>query len=147
MPEEPGREAPVELGAGIGAMPLQPVRTARLAQAGRLVLGVGRELAGQHIAQVAEQVHRLVIAEREVQSALRRRRLLLQPHQQVEYRPGVGAAVEQVAGHHEVGCTGRPAKLRVDDANRLEQSRQLRMGAVHVGHGNHALDAGPASGH
>ena len=79
-------------------------------------VGVRRVFARVDVAQVAEHVHRLVIAEHHVQLAARGARFALQAHEQVHDLARVVAAIEQVAQAHHVRASGAPAVLRVDDA-------------------------------
>ena len=114
-------------------------------------LAVGLELVGLElpvavgvdVAQVAEEVHHLVVAEQHVGTAAGRGALRLEPAQQVHQRPVVEAAVEKVAGHDEVVVAADPAQLVVDQAGRAEQPDQLVVIAVDVAHGDDPGDPLP----
>ena len=143
VPEIPGRKLLVEGRAGSCALRRLPRLAQFRALGRRLQVRIRGVLAGLDVAQVAEQVHRLVVAEHDVQLPARRLRLALQPHQQVHDLARIGAAVEQVAEAHEMRVPGRPVVLRVDDAGLVQQREQFRVGAVHVGESDHAIDAAP----
>ena len=140
MAEVARRETLVERRPGIGTVPRDPGRAALLAQPGRLVRGVRGELTRQYVAQVAEKVHRLVVAEHDVQRAAGRLGLALQPHQQVQHLARVGAAVEQVAGADDVRSATGPTHLRVDQVYGLQKAGEFVVSAMHVGKRDDARD-------
>ena len=141
MAEVADRKALVEFGAGIRTVSCDPLGALLLAHAGGLFRGIGLELARCHVAHVPEQVHRLVVAERHVKLSARRGGLALQAHQQIHHLARVLAAIEQVAGADEMCPAAGPVEIAVHDANRLEQLDEVVVGAVHVGEGDHTLDA------
>ena len=116
---------------------------ALLAQLRGLVGRVGGVLGRHDVAQVAEQVHRFVIAEHDVQLAARRACLALQAHQQVHDLARIAAAIEQIAEAHDVRGAGGPVVGSVDHAGLAQQRHELVVGAVHVCERDHAWDIAP----
>jgi len=115
-----------------------------VAQVRRLFDLIGSELSRRHVTQIAEEVHRFVIAEHDVQHAAGRLSFRLQTHQQVHDLARAGAAIHEIAGAHDMSRAGCPMELRVDDAYGSQQLGEIVVGAVHVGEGDDALDVRPA---
>ena len=82
-----------------------------------------------------------MVAECHVKLSARRGGLALQAHQQIQHLARVLASIE-VAGAHQMRPAAGPVEIAVHDANRLEQLDEVVVGAVYVGKGDHALDAG-----
>ena len=141
--EVAGREPLLELRGRAPGIPREPLGLPRRAL-GRVLVGqVGRVLAASDVAQVAEHVHRLVVADHDVHLAAAGRGFLLQSHQKVHHLAGVVTAIEQVAEADEVRAAAGPAQVAVYDALGREQRHQLVVGAVHVGKRHHAFDSLP----
>ena len=109
----------------------------------RASLRVGSEFAGRDIAQIAVDVHRLMVADERVDGAAGSRGLLFEFHQQVHHGARVGTTIDDVAGLDEVRLAARPIAVSVDQARGGEHARELLVIAVDVTDGDDALDAGP----
>ena len=125
---------------------LEPLLPGRLAQG--IVIGArkSRVFPGAHVAQVADDIHDLVVAEQDMHGTARGARLALEPHEQVEHAPRVGPAVDEVAEADEVGVRTAPAQRAVHDALGTKQRNQLVEGAVNVRENHHAARALDAPG-
>ncbi len=142
-PKKPGGNCLLEARCARAALRGFPCLAGALALGRRFHVGIGGVFARVDVAQVAQQVHRLVIAEHDVHPAARRARLALQALQQVHDLARVGAAVEQVAEAHQVCAAGGPTVLAIDDAGLTQQAQQFGVGSVHVGKGHDTLDPAP----
>ena len=113
---------------------------------GRLLIGKCGEFSTRYVAKIADQVHHLVIAERQQDLAARSPRFILQPHDEIHDPARVGAAIKKVPRDDERGRIARPAAIVCDDAGIGERSKHGVIGSVRIAHGDDALDAGPAIG-
>ena len=99
-------------------LPVPEAREGRLPHRGRLVGRKGGEFRGRHIAQIAGQIHDLVIAEHQVDAAAGGRGLGLQPHDQVERPARFRAPIEDVAVDYEMGRAAAPGSGFVDQTSK-----------------------------
>lgn len=89
-----------------------------------------------HVAEVAEDVHRVVVAKQVVHLAALRRRLLREPPEELVDLLGLAAAVDNVASLHEHRVAARPAAVGVHETGELEHAHGRAQVAVQVGHGH-----------
>ena len=102
---------------GAGEARAQPAGLDHLAVLRLLLLGLRRgdeleQRGAAHVAQLADQIERLVVAEQDDHASAGARRLLLQPHQEVHHRAHLGPAVGEVAELDQRGVAARPRQLR-----------------------------------
>ena len=102
----------------------------------------------RHVAQVADEIHRLMVADEDVNPAAGIHGLGFEPHQQVHGVARARPAVENIADDNEMGCATRPRHLLVDDACALHRFDHGRVRAVHVSDRDDAFSAvhGPLCG-
>ena len=104
----------------------------------RPVVGERRIGRGRDVPELVQQVHHLVVAEQRLDPSAGALGLVLEPHQEVERLPHLGAAVEDVAGLHEDRRAARPLPLGVDEARGLQNFDELIERAVDVADGDDA---------
>ncbi len=100
----------------------------------RLVVGEGGPEGGRHVAELVQDVHRLVIAEERFHAPAGGACFRLEPHHQVHGVAHAGAPVHDVARLHEHRASAGPAPSLVDQPGRRENRGELLHGAVHVGY-------------
>ena len=91
----------------------------------RIVFGKGSEFLASGVAQIAIDIHRLMIADERVHVAARFGGLLFQVHQQVHGAARFGTAVHHVAHLHEMGFAASPGVLLIDHAGGAQQRDEL----------------------
>ena len=126
---------------------LRPVRAERLEgprAVRRILLGGERgEPRVADVAEVAHEVHHLVVAEQLVHAPPRGRRFVGEPPQEIE-RLAVGrAAVHDVAHDHEVGVAAGPAQRLVHETGAAQQEHERVVRAVDVANGDDPRRPGP----
>ncbi len=146
MPEVSRRKLLVEGCAGSCAVRRLPGLAQFRALGRRFQVAVRGVFAGVDVAQVAEDVHRLVVAQQDVQLARPRLRLALQAHQQVHDLARIGAAVEQVAqAHDDASCPAAQWSWASTIPVSRSKGEQFGVGAVHVRESDDAIDSAPTA--
>jgi len=97
-------------------------------------------IAWAHVAQIAGEVHGLVVTMDHVHVASGGRGLRVQAHQQVHHLFAVVAAIQQVAERHEMRVTAAPTQLGIHQARALQERDQLVIGTVNVADHDDAID-------
>ena len=94
------------------------------------------------VAQVAQDVHRLVVADERVHTPPGLQRRWRERDEQLHHLARIGAAIEDVTSLHEVGASPRPARPAIDHPGLSQHGDELLVVAVHVAHRHDALDTG-----
>jgi hypothetical protein len=109
------------------------------------LLGPGRHerlvFARDHVAHVAEDAHRFVIADERVDRAAGPRRFVLQLAEKVDRLARVWTAIHHVAGLHQMRAAAGPVQLVIDQPCRLQDFDEPIVGAVDVADGDDAVHA------
>src|SRR5262249_50335791 len=100
--------------------PIQPLPIGGLPPLFRILGGKARKILWRYVAQVARDVHDLVISQQDQHAAAGLLGLLFQRHKQVHDLARAWAAVEIIAGLHQRGISSRPLLLLVYQAGLLE---------------------------
>ena len=108
---------------------------------GRFLVGERGILASGYIAQVADQVHDLVITERQQYLAPFLRRLCLELHHEIHDPARIGPAIEQVAGYDQRCIAPRPVAVTVDNARIRQRPQHRVVRTVGVTHRNDTTSA------
>jgi hypothetical protein len=123
-------------GAGAGFDQALVLAPAALAGFRGLAVGEGGADLGRGVAQVAEQVHHLVIAEHLLDAPFRLRGVALEGHHHVQHAAHLGAAIGEVPGLDEGGGATGPALAVVAEAGRLQDRGQAGQAAMDVADGD-----------
>ncbi len=127
----------------IGAQVVERLLVVLLAPAPRAAVDEGGVLAGMHVAQVALDVHRLVVADERMHAPARASRLALEPHEVVHDRAAVRPAIGHVAELDEVGRPADPVAVGVDQIGLAQHVEIFVVVAFEVADGDHARDPVP----
>src|SRR5690606_16729816 len=103
-----------------------------------LFTGEGLVLRRSDVAEVACQVHDLVIAEQQVDAPASFERLLLETHQQVHHLARIRSPIEDIPGNDQVSNAAIPG-FTVQDPRVLQGPQHGRVGAVDVADGHDAI--------
>ena len=103
-----------------------------LASRFRLRIREGGEDLRRDVSRLADEVHRLVIAEHRDDASAGVLRLPLERHQQVEHGSRARAAVHVVAGLHQDGFAAGPAAAVIGEPGGLQDALEFGDGAVNV---------------
>ena len=96
----------------------------------------GSELLGVHIAEIASQIHDLMVADQGVDISAGCPRLLLQLHQEINHPLGMRSQMHDVTGLNQVSGSSRPIGLTIDQSSRLENRHEAPIIPVDAPNGD-----------